>query len=630
MTAAFASTYRQCIDASSLPTDERNALTVSSRNVDGQQVVISRYGDPKWRLPNHPTNKAPSEQTVYFERVPEPFRETTKAMAYRYIQRGREGQRRPGSRSVVKFVSDASIFLRYLLNHRIAQLKDATPMVCSSFVAACRRHLVRGKDGPRPMAVQAMIHRFAVVEAIHELSQFTYDPMPEHPWPDTSAAHLAHRTGAGMGVRKGSTPLIPDDVFTTLFRRAWSVVENGGRLLDIRDEWRTIASERGQNWDFSAKQYQLTCFVKPRGWRSAGAFSRALQELRTACYIIVASLSGCRNHELAFVQNGSCYSTSAASSDDADSTESYWWMRSQSTKTGAGNTEWMIPEAAVTALCIMERWAKPYQLRIAAEVEKRRRHNPQDPEIAEAMRHQSALFLAAPRRGGHVRTLSGQGWSLALKRFARSCGLQWELASHQFRRKFANYAARSQFGDLRYLKEHFKHWSLDMTLGYALNESQEMELYAEIQAELDDIKTGVVDSWLQADTPLAGGYGRSIVAWRGSNPITLFKDRKHMVRSLAESTPLRSNGHAWCTAEDNLCVGNDLEKTRCTACRNAVIGLKHAPIYKGLQDHLSEVIKCDDIGKAGLTLVRRDMDRISSVLQSLGQHISNADQHAEP
>ncbi|MDB5935350.1 MAG: hypothetical protein JWQ01_2694 [Massilia sp.] len=50
-----------------------------------------------------------------------------------------------------------------------------------------------------------------------------------------------------------------------------------------------------------------------------------------------------------------------------------------------------------------------------------------------------------------------------------------------YKRLTACYAARSQFGDLRYLRDHFKHWSLDMTLGYAMNESQEMELYLEIQ-----------------------------------------------------------------------------------------------------------------------------------------------------
>jgi len=163
-----------------------------------------------------------------------------------------------------------------------------------------------------------------------------------------------------------------------------------------------------------------------------------------------------------------------------------------------------------------------------------------------------------------------------------------------------------------------------MTLAYAINESQEMELYAEIQAELDDIKLGVVESWLDPTARLAGGYGANIVDWRGSKPITLFKDRKHMVRSLAESTSIRSNGHAWCTADDNLCVGNDLEVTRCTSCRNAVIGLKHVPIYRGLHDHLSEVLKCDDIGEAGLKHVRRDLDRLGSVLDSLAQPVGDA------
>jgi hypothetical protein len=125
---------------------------------------------------------------------------------------------------------------------------------------------------------------------------------------------------------------------------------------------------------------------------------------------------------------------------------------------------------------------------------------------------------------------------------------------------------------------------------------------------------------------LAGGYGANIVTWRGTNPVTLFKGHKQMVGSLAESTPIRSNGHAWCTADDNLCVGNDIEKTRCSHCSNAVIGLKHAPIYRGLHDHLNEVVsKCDDIGDGGLKLVRRDMDRCRNVLEGLGQNVPEPD-----
>ncbi|RRH88389.1 hypothetical protein EH244_12165 [Variovorax beijingensis] len=146
----------------------------------------------------------------------------------------------------------------------------------------------------------------------------------------------------------------------------------------------------------------------------------------------------------------------------------------------------------------MDRWAKPYQAKIEAEIARRRAADPLDPEIAEAQRHLKAVFLAAiPQQHNLVRTVSVHSWNKVLKAFAKDAGVSWTLATHQFRRKFANYAARSQFGDLRYLREHFKHWSMDMTLGYALNESQEVKLYIEIQDELDDIKAGLADSCKQ-------------------------------------------------------------------------------------------------------------------------------------
>lgn len=608
------------IDPLSLAKAKRNALIVTSRMVDGHPVIVSRYGDRQWRMVNQPTNKATSDQTINFDRVPTAFRQTLKAIAYRYLHRGREGQKRPGPRAVTKLVRDALNFLRYLEGRGITKLADATNDVCAGYVESCRRHRVRRKDGCGPMKPSALVHCFTVVEAIHELSQYTHDSMREHPWPDTSGTHLAGRTGAGTGRREDSTPLIPDNVLTILFQKAWALIEQSRLLLKARDAWLVLLAERGKKWGHSQKCYELARFVRPRGWPSAKAFNAAVLELRTACYIVVASLSGCRNHELAFLQTGALYRTTSSSSGAERADETYWWMRSRSTKTGVGETEWMIPEAAAKAIRTMERWAKPYQEQIADEIAGRRARDPRDPEIAEAERHRNALFLAvSPRLGNQVRTLTGQAANIALKAFARSCGLDWSLTSHQFRRKFANYAARSQFGDLRYLKEHFKHWSLDMTLGYALNQSQEMELYAEIQGELDDIKTGIVESWLNPASSLAGGYGSNLVAWRGSQPVTIFKDRKHMVRSLAESTPIRSNGHAWCTADDNLCVGNGLERTRCGGCSNAVIGLKHAHIYRGLHDHLQEVAKMPDIGVGGLKLVERDMQRCRSVLAALGQ-----------
>jgi integrase len=587
---------------------------VSTRTVDGKLVIISRYKDSKWRLVGHPTNYAPSMQEMNFDTIPACFRAVMKAITWHYMHRGREGKKRPSPRVTYKLLSDARPFLQHLSELNISRLADVTPLACSVYVQNCKEHRQR-KGSARtglPLKSSSLSHRFGAVEALHELSQYTDDAMPMHPWPGTSSAHLAGLTGRDTGYRGGNTPLIPDDVFTALFQRAWSLIESSDELLTVRDEIAVLREAVGRKTPAESE------FVRRYGWLNMWEFNRALLDLRTACYIVVASVSGCRNHELAYIESNACYSTLEADSEHGG-TKRFWWMRSRSTKTGEGRTEWMVPEAAAIALKVMDHWVAPYRKILEAEIEERRAANPLDPKIAEALLHLNAVFLClTPNKGNQVRTMSGQIFNKDLKSFAKKCGLQWDLASHQFRRKFANYAARSQFGDLRYLRSHFKHWSMDMTLGYALNESQEVALYGEIQTELEGIKADVVESWLSSDAPLAGGYGRNIVAWRGDHAVTIFKDHKQMVRSLAESTPIRSNGHAFCTAADNRCVGNDLERTRCGGgCENAVISQMHAPLYRGFLDHLQEVFDRDDIGEGGRSLVRRDMNRCQDVLDAL-------------
>ena len=590
--------------------DERDALIVTLVQIEGTWTVLSHYGDNQWLFIGGPSNTPANARNLDFTRVPTPFRASMKAIMYRYLHRGRAGQKRPKFSTVRGLFDRVQPFLLHLQRLKLQHFGAVTPLVCAVYVHEAQAARI-GKKA-KPLAAATLSYRFSAVNALHELSQYTDDPMPAKPWSETSANIMLGLTGRNQPV--GTTPLIPDSVFTKLFQAAWKAVEQGPKLLDLRDALDGIEAERlgqDQHTINNAKNRRLHTQGRIGG---LSTFTSELQNLRTACYIVVASLSGCRSHELSYIQTDACYRT------QDDSGDNYWWMKSHSTKTDAGHTEWMIPEAAVTALRIMDRWARPYQAMIKKEIARRRVANPVDPEIAEAQNHLGAVFLGVIRskRNG-ASTLSRNAWGLNLKAFAKKHSIDWNLASHQFRRKFANYVARSQFGDLRYLKEHFKHWSMDMTLGYALNESQEMALYAEIQNELDDIKDEVVEQWLQPDEPLAGGYGRGIMAWRGSEAVTLCKNHSSMVRSVSESSAIRSNGHAWCTADDNLCVGNGgLDRTRCTGCNNAVIGREHAHIYQGMYDQLNDVLKCDDIGEGGLARVRRDLDRCRDVLTSLG------------
>lgn len=605
----------QPVDVRKLPESEREALIVSAVQVDGHWVIVSRYSDNCWQLDQMPSNTMDYQRHLNFVRVPASFRAVMKAVMYRYLRRGRAGQPRPKGATLSGFFRTTLGFLRYLESLCISRLCAVTPIVFANYAAECRA--VRQRNG-KPLALASLLIRFQAVEGLYELSQYTHDSLPMQPWPGTSPKAMAGMTGDGSPRKQGGkTPLIPDVVFCLLFEKAYEQVHRGKALLDLRDAAARIGEARkGAKYD--AIQYAKRSYLAALGWEGGLAtLHQNLNELRTACYIVLACTSGCRNHELANVQSGSHHRT-----EDDDGTV-YHWMRSKSEKTGAGIRDWMIPDAAVRALRLMELWAEPYQTMISEEIAVRRSANPLDPEIAQAQKHRNALFLGMnTQKSNRVRTLSATAWDQCLKAFAKDTGLDWSLASHQFRRKFANYVAHSRFGDLRYLREHFAHWSMDMTLGYAIDESWgdhlDLELYDEIQAEYEDIKLGTVDGWL-ANEPLAGGYGRSIKHWqRDPANLAIFKDHQAMVVSIAESTAIRSNGHAWCTADNDGCVGNTLERTRCSNCNNAVIGRRHAAIYQRLYDDLKGLLHCPDIGESGRQRVERDLNRCRDVLAQLG------------
>jgi hypothetical protein len=613
-TLPWASIELQPGDIRELPEGDREVLIVSAIHVDGHWVILSRYRDNVWQLEGLTSNVPINMRNLDFNRVPAEFVAVMKALLFRYLRRGRAGQKRPVATTLRNVFENVLPFLRYINALKLGHLGAVTPMVCRNYVAECRDIRQTRRNRGQALSSAALERRFIAVEALYELSQYTNDPIPRQPWPDTSARALAGR--ASLQSEAGKTPLMPDEVFCTLFEKAYEQVQGGKALLDLRDILDSVSvGRKGYNRTVQdAKGRELAA----RGWEGGlDAFNQAIKNLRTASYIVLASTSGCRNHELANVNGGAHHRT-----EDDEGTV-FHWLRSTSTKTDTGIHDWMIPEIAVRVLRLMERWAKPYQAMIVAEIAERRKLNSSDPQIARAQEHQHALFLGvAATKRNQVRTLSGSTWNICLKTYAKNCGLNWVLASHQFRRKFANYAAHSQFGDLRYLREHFAHWSMDMTLGYAMDQDWgqhlDIDLYEDIQSELEDIKSDVVGTWL-GDNPVTGGYGRSIKHWqREPANLAIFKSHASMVTSIAESTAIRSNGHAWCTADDDRCVGNTMERTRCGDCNNAVIGTVHVGIYQRLYNNLKGLLNCNDIGDGGRQRVLRDLDRCRQVLMQLG------------
>lgn len=606
-------------DIRNLNINDRDKIIISTTVVDGVGVVTSRYGDEQWYINGIPSNKPAAFRKIDFLTMPESFRKVLKEIIFRYMRRGRAGLPRPKGGSVKNLFERSRRFINHLNSLGITSLTEISPLVIHNYVAKSRDHKTwRGKK----LSPGSLIQVFIAVEAVYELSQFSSEPMPLHPWPDTSASAMTGFVGNGSRHRVGgTTPLIPDDIFCRIFERAHKILEGGNKLLDVRD----AGHIEGRESDLSlmtrwkAKGRRLSA----AGWDSTQSdLNRRLIDLRTACYIVLASTSGCRNHELANLFSGAHHRTV----DEGGNI--YHWMRSKSEKTNAGVIDWMIPDVAVRALRIMERWAAPYQALVNAEVVDRKRNDPLDPEITEAGKHRHALFLGKTNsKGNQTRTLSLRTWSVQLSKFAKETGVDWNLTSHQFRRKFANYVAHSKFGDLRYLRDHFAHWSMDMTLGYAMDQNWgahlDIDLFEEIRSELEDTKAETVESWFNQDI-LGGGYGRSIKQWqRNPENLAIFKSPQAMIMSIAESTSIRSNGHAWCTADNDGCVGNTLERTRCGGCNNAVISLEQAPIYEKLYNELNELRNCQDIGEGGRARISRDLDRCLQVFKQLNHDLDD-------
>ncbi|WP_412071461.1 hypothetical protein [Pseudomonas sp. FEN] len=197
----------QAGDVRELPESERDALIITATQVDGQWIIISRYGDDIWQLNGFTSNVPANQRRLDFGRVPPAFRAVTKAMLYRYLRRGRLESGRPKGAMVRSTFSNAMPFLRHLRALKLDHLGVVTPLICATYVAACKAHRQTNRSKGKPLSPRGLEARFSAVEALHELSQYTDDRMPQHPWPETSAKTMAGLNG--RSTQGGKTQLIP-------------------------------------------------------------------------------------------------------------------------------------------------------------------------------------------------------------------------------------------------------------------------------------------------------------------------------------------------------------------------------------------------------------------------------------
>lgn len=83
---------------------------------------------------------------------------------------------------------------------------------------------------------------------------------------------------------------------------------------------------------------------------------------------------------------------------------------------------------------------------------------------------------------------------------------------------------------------------------------------------------------------------------------------------------MRSNGHAWCLAQDDGCGGSGIyAKGSCGGCRNGLVDRRFAPIWQEAYRHHAELLKdAQQWGPGAIKRVRADLEQAAKILHDLG------------
>jgi integrase len=613
-----------------LPEELRHSLVIS---VGGGGHALSRYGDPIWDFSRyiHTRNKPASEKKINFSsmqfadgsRLTDPqhanLQAGTKAFLYVRLTCNSPHSGKPLSESSA-FILWGRLrpLLRWMAGAGYGCFADLTSEVCHAYVEHSKtmttwEHTKGGRKG-KQLTAAVLYQYYNCVEELWHFREYLMDAPRGHPWPGQSAGSLAG-VNTGVADRVVKTEQIPDRLMIKLMQGALRYVADGygDQLLacrDVRGEGKAIDDHLSL---LGLKYWQVV--------------KEEITRLHTACYALIAGLSGMRDSEIASLETGCYYKREGW--DGA----TYVWLKGYTYKLedDPKPVEWMVPPVVAKAVELVRRVTAPLRDKLEKQIgvleaklgdicylDPTLRQKDEE-ALHEMLRHRHGLFLGKAFCNDRIGILSNSAMYSRLKNFARHLNLHvqapdlaqvldkvkiktgdvWPLAPHQFRRTFARYVARCILGDVRYLREHFKHWSLDMTLGYAWGDEDwlDITLIEEILSERQELQDDIVWGWIDVKTNqhLAAIGGKNIEKVRGSSLVMVATDLRTVARQLSHGYFLRGLGHSWCTEKE--CKGKGIYSvTECRDCENRVIDESHIPMWYGIREQQIELMMLDDCG----------------------------------
>ncbi|MFA0569627.1 site-specific integrase [Vibrio gallaecicus] len=538
---------------------------------NGEYQTLSRYEEDVWVHPASKGTKATNanQLKLNFATISDAqMKRMTKWVTWSKMKEGLAVGSLRGSLNRLKG------YFQWVLNSDTTATHGLTAFTSSAYVKHVNALTSKQNGEVKPLTPETKMQKFLSLEYLYRNCK-AFDFVKEHPWTNSSASEQAGRVGEARkeAQNKSKTPIIPDDVLIPLCQFTKSYLDKADDILT------------------SAKRKESLL-------------------LRDSCIFWLLLTTGMRIHEVLGIKRG------AYRSETKDDT-TFYYIETVSEKTHTGLAEWIAPEIATTAIDILGRLITPLQAQLERDLRQAKASNDHT-EVHRLEEISGHICLSKnPKAANQINLLSGTTITEhRLPNLCKQIGSDWNLAAHQFRRTFANYAVHSELGDLRALKDHFKHWSITMTALYAFNNDLDAELFEELLREKYLIEEEIKQDWFELDTPITGGdMAQKIMQIREDGElIKAFASHAAMVKAFTASIPIRSVGIGWCTNDGECKCGKP------DSCESGIVDKRHAPYWTGMLVQQMKLLRLgvSDIGEAGIANVRKGMERCEKVLTALG------------
>ncbi len=605
---------------------------------DGTHVVVSRFGDPTWDFYPyiHQDNAPPATKRINWDIILQNGQRLTNPEHAELLLSAKdfiwslfvdpvEGRKRPTMTTLRAKVVDLTPLLRWMAHLGIRRFADLNGIVFDYVPVA------KAGQGERTIRADTAGKRLIIIEDLFHQRNKIDDALTAHPWPHETAMSLAGMTKAGGF--KPQTKAIPDNLVHKLAAVALDYVQHRANsiLTTIAAADAIEAALLDSGYSSSTRSLAKRKVASEAGFNGYDGLAVEANHLRTACYIVIGLFSGIRDSELTSIAE-SCIS----SGKSRDGCIDVLWLHGTIYKTGIRPKKWLVPAVVADAVDVLTCLTAPLREKMRSEevelesmirvaIGKEREHLAK--RLATVRKQKDKLFLSSGSNGGKAAVLSNSATAGRLKSFCADhnindeLGQPYRLHTHQFRRTYARFVARAELGDLLTLREHFGHWSIDMTTYYADGGADEYEVDVEllemVTAEKNIRQNEIMKNYLDSSSPLANGV-HWLNEWRAT--VHTATNKEELIAEYASTITLNGTGHSWCignakgTGCGGLCV---FEADMCVDCNYGMIGPEYLPVWEGIAIQQKEALAMPDLGIPGKARAKRILDKAHEVIARL-------------